>query len=84
MVLTVPSLSERGTVSTEAAVQTRIRDLSLMQLANERELEMSELMNLLNGVSDSEGRLVLVNKVRSAGNNGAVALEVKYQAYTDR
>lgn len=81
IVLTAPPLPERGTVSADTAAVGRMRDLSLLQLANEREVDMSEIINLLNGVSDGEGRLVLVNKM---GNHGAVALEVKYQAYTDR
>ncbi|XHG01039.1 Agnestins biosynthesis cluster transcriptional coactivator AgnL9 [Aspergillus wentii] len=84
LVITAPSFPERGSASSEAATLTRIRDLSLLQLANERELEISEAMNLLDGATDGEGRLVLVNKVRSAAKNGAVALEVKYRAYTDR
>nr|A0A411PQN9.1 RecName: Full=Agnestins biosynthesis cluster transcriptional coactivator AgnL9; AltName: Full=Agnestins biosynthesis cluster protein L9 [Paecilomyces divaricatus]QBG38879.1 transcriptional coactivator [Paecilomyces divaricatus] len=82
IVLTAPSLPERGNVA--AVGVARIRDLSLLQLANEQEVEMSDLLSLLNGVGDGEGRLVLVNEMRSAGNHGAVALEVKYQSYTDR
>ncbi|KAH8698803.1 hypothetical protein BGW36DRAFT_293914 [Talaromyces proteolyticus] len=84
MVLTAPVSLEPGLGSTEAATLARVRDLSLSQLGNERELEMSEVLNLLNGVSDSEGRIVLVNIVRPVSNSGAIALEVKYQVYADR
>lgn len=88
LVLIVPSLLEQGvggSVEQPVAALARLRDLSFLQLANERELEMSEIMNLLNAVGDSEGRLVLVNKVMSkeGSGNGAVALEVRYQAYAD-
>ncbi|RAL16196.1 uncharacterized protein BO97DRAFT_403310, partial [Aspergillus homomorphus CBS 101889] len=77
LVVIAPSMSD----SEEGIVLTRIRDLSLMQLASQRELGLSEVINLLNGVSDGEGRLVLVNQVRSVGKYGVVALEVKYQPH---
>ncbi|KAJ5242262.1 uncharacterized protein N7469_000589 [Penicillium citrinum] len=83
MVLIVPFLSEGSHESTEAVTLMRIRDLSLLQLFNDQELEISKVVNLLSGVSDSEGRLVLVNRVKSPGKHGTVALEIKYQAYTD-
>nr|UWK20205.1 hypothetical protein TOLIG_g4 [Trichoderma oligosporum] len=84
LVLTVPALPERGTIHAEPGIESRLRDLALMQLSNEREHEMSEIISLLNGMSDGHGRLVLMNKVRSVGHDGAVALEIKYQAYPDR
>ncbi|RAH39763.1 uncharacterized protein BO95DRAFT_477674 [Aspergillus brunneoviolaceus CBS 621.78] len=84
LVLTAPALPERGARGTEVAVLTRIRDLSFLQLANDREPEISELINLLNGVGDSEGRFVVVKKVKSTANNGAIGLELKYQEYADR
>ncbi|KAH8701037.1 hypothetical protein BGW36DRAFT_357667 [Talaromyces proteolyticus] len=82
LVLTMPLQSERGEVGPDTAVLSQIRDLSLLQLAGERELEISEVISVLNGVGDNDGRLVLVNKVTSALNQGVVALEFKYQAYT--
>nr|UYO77244.1 hypothetical protein [Trichoderma psychrophilum] len=84
IVLTTPALPERGTVHAEPGVGSLLRDLALMQLANEREHELSEIISLLNGMSDEQGRLVLMNKVRSGGLDGAVALEIKYQTYPDR
>jgi hypothetical protein len=83
LVLTARLLPEPGTVDPDIEAIARLRDLSLLQLANEREIEMLELMDMLNSVSDSMGRLVLVNKLRSR-NNATVAFEVKYQAYADR
>ncbi|PYH86369.1 hypothetical protein BO82DRAFT_300183 [Aspergillus uvarum CBS 121591] len=77
LVVIAPSTSD----SDEGIRLTRIRDLSLLQLVRQRELGLSEVINLLNGVSDGEGRLVLVNQVRSAGKYGVVALEVKYQPH---
>lgn len=93
MVLTAPSWSESergarkgtGSAETQTAMLPRLRELSLLQLTNERMLERSEVMHLVNGVGDGEGRLVWVNTVRSVGSNGngTVAMEVKYQAYAD-
>ena len=83
LVLTARLLPESGTVGLDVEAMARLRDLSLLQLANEREIEMSELMDMLDSVSDSMGRLVLVNKFRS-GNSATVALRVRYQAYADR
>lgn len=76
LVLTAPSLSDAGEVKL-----TRIRDLSHLQLAMQGQLGKCEVIDLLNGVSDGEGRLVLVNQVRSVGKYGVVALEVKYQPH---
>ncbi|KAL4995987.1 hypothetical protein BDV10DRAFT_173466 [Aspergillus recurvatus] len=83
LVLTIPALPEQGTIREDLGVGSRLRDLSLMQLANEREHDMSEVIGLLSGLGDGKGRLVLVNKVRSGGRDGAVALEIKYQSYPE-
>ena len=83
LVLTARLLPEPGTVGPDVEAIARLRDLSLLQLANEREIEIMELMDMLNSVKDSIGRLVLVNKLRSR-DNATVALEVRYQAYADR
>lgn len=61
----------------------RLRDLSLLQLANEREMETSELTDILASARDSIGRLVVVNELRSR-NNAIIALEVRHQAYADQ
>lgn len=82
LIITPPLLPEPGTVDADIEAIARVRDLSLLQLANERELEMSELVDMLNSVRDSMGRLVVVNKLQSR-NNVTVALGVKYQAYGD-
>lgn len=82
LVLTVRLLPEPGTVDPDVEAIARLRDLSLFQLANEREIEMIELMDMINSVSDGMGRLVLVNKL-SSRNNATVAFEIRYQSYND-
>ena len=77
----LPESDDNGNnVDTEVAAMARLRDLSLLQLANDHELEMLEFLNMLNAVGDGMGRLVLVNKL-CAWNNATVAFEVRYQAY---
>ncbi len=83
LVLVACLLPEPGTVNPSVEAKARVRDLSLLQLANEREIEILELMEMLKSVRDSTGRLVLVNKHRSR-DNAMVAFEVRYQTYVDR
>ena len=83
LILIARLLPEPGTVDPNVEAIARVRDLSLLQMANEREIEMVELIDMLNGVRDSMGRLVVVNKLRSR-NDATIAMEVRYQAYGDR
>lgn len=83
MVLVVPSFLDRGADSSKSLSLAEIRDFSLLHLTNEQEMRLPEIIDLLHKMSDSEGRLVLVNKVISAERYGTVGLEVKYQAYAD-
>ena len=83
LILMVRLLPEPGTVDPDVEALARLRDLSRLQLANEREMEMEETVEMVNSVHDSIGCLVVVNKLRSR-NSATVALAVKYQAYADR
>ncbi|KAF7514171.1 hypothetical protein GJ744_004496 [Endocarpon pusillum] len=82
LILVPRLLPEPGTVDPDVEATARLRDLSRLQLANEREMEMEELVAIVNSVHDSMGWLVVVNKLRSH-NSATVALGVKYQAYAD-
>ena len=64
-----------------AAAVAHVRDLALLQLANDHELETSELVDMVNSVADSAGCLVVVNELR-AWNHVTVAFEVRYQSYS--
>ncbi|KFY24935.1 hypothetical protein V493_04938 [Pseudogymnoascus sp. VKM F-4281 (FW-2241)] len=81
LVLTTRLLPEPGTLSNpEVEASARSRDLNMLQLANESEMEMSELLSIIKTVGDSSGKLVVTNHLCS--NNGVVlALTIKYQAY---
>ncbi|KAI1810488.1 hypothetical protein GGS20DRAFT_579836 [Poronia punctata] len=88
LLLVLPSvLNERnGTDESEASVDAealaRLRDLTLWQLTNESELELSTVLDLVRGVHDGTGRLVVVTKF-TARHHPAVALEMRYQSYAE-
>lgn len=80
LVLLARLLPEPGTVDSHVESIVRLRNLALNQLANEQEIETLDVVEIINSVRDSIGRLVLVNKRRSR-DNATVAFEVRYQAY---
>ena len=82
LILAPPLLPEPGTVDLDVEAMARLRDLSRLQLTNECGLELDELIEMINSVHDSRGRLVVVNKLRSR-NSATMALGVRYQAYAD-
>ncbi|KAL8830461.1 MAG: hypothetical protein Q9191_001423 [Dirinaria sp. TL-2023a] len=82
LILAPPLLPEPGTVDPDVEAMARLKDLSHMQLTNECGLGLSELIEMVNSVHDSRGRLVVVNKLRSH-DRATVALGVQYQAYAD-
>ncbi|KAL2864650.1 uncharacterized protein BJX67DRAFT_373656 [Aspergillus lucknowensis] len=60
LILTPRLLPDPAAVTPEVEVTARLRDLSLLQLSNEREIDLAEWMSLLNSVSDSMGRLPIM------------------------
>ncbi|KAL5341614.1 histidine phosphatase superfamily [Aspergillus crustosus] len=55
LILTPRLLPDPGAVNPDIEATARLRDLSLLQLANEREIELAELLNIIGTVSDSLG-----------------------------
>lgn len=82
LMLTTLVLPAPGTVDLDTEASARLRDLSLLQLANGRQADMVEMVDVLNGVRDSSGGLVLTNEILSP-SSPLVAFEVRYQAYDD-
>ncbi|KFZ03776.1 hypothetical protein V502_10671 [Pseudogymnoascus sp. VKM F-4520 (FW-2644)] len=81
LVLTTRLLPEPGTLSNpEVEAVARTRDLNMLQLANESEMEISELLSIIKTVGDSAGKLAVTNHLRSS-NGVILALTIKYQAY---
>lgn len=81
LILTPRLLPEPGGLpNPEAEAVARARDLSMLQLTNDSEMEMTELLNIIKTVRDSAGKLVVTNHLRS--NNGViVAITIKYRNY---
>ncbi|KFY14210.1 hypothetical protein V492_02775 [Pseudogymnoascus sp. VKM F-4246] len=81
LIMTARLLPEPGSLSnSEAESMARARDLSMLHLANEGEMEISDLLSTIKTVGDSAGKLVVTNHLRS--NDGIIlALTIKYQAY---
>lgn len=77
LVLTPRLLPKPGTVDPGVEALARLRDLSLLQLGNEREMEMVELINVVNGIGDAAGCLRVVRRL-SDRKTSNVALEVRY------
>lgn len=82
--LTALVLPAPGSVDLDTEAAARLRDLSLLQLANGRQAEMLEMVDVLNGVRDRDGSggLVLTNEIR-APSCPFVAFEVRYQGYDE-
>jgi hypothetical protein len=80
--LTTLVLPAPGTVDLDTEAAARVRDLSLLQLANGRQADIMEMVDVLNGVRDISGGLVVTNEIRSP-SSPLVAFEVRYQAYDD-
>ncbi|KAJ0425568.1 histidine phosphatase superfamily [Aspergillus carlsbadensis] len=80
LILTPRLLPKPASVNPDVEAAARLRDLALLQLANEREIGLEEWLAILNSVSDNMGRLVVVNKIRSR-ESVVVLLEVRYQAF---
>ncbi|KAK0735109.1 hypothetical protein B0T26DRAFT_690839 [Lasiosphaeria miniovina] len=83
LILTSRLLPEPGSLpDPNVEAVARARDLGMGQLANEGEMEMAELFDLLGSVKDSVGKLVVTHRLRS--NTGlVVAVAVKHQAFVD-
>ncbi|KAJ5952328.1 uncharacterized protein N7479_010741 [Penicillium vulpinum] len=79
LILTARLLPEPGSMpNPEVEAVARSRGLSLLQLANEAEIEMVELLELIGTVRDNVGKLIVTNKLRSR-NSLVVALVVEHQ-----
>jgi hypothetical protein len=76
-------LPEPGTVDADVEAFARTHDLWLLQMANDRALETSQLLEILDAVRDGTGRLVVVNKL-SSRRHFTVALEVQIRPLSDQ
>ena len=83
LILTARLLPKPGSIADpEIEAMARSRELTLRQLTNEGEIEMEELLEMIDTVRDSVGKLAVTSKIRCR-DNIVVALVVKYQFYAD-
>jgi hypothetical protein len=81
LILTTRLLPEPGsTPDPEAEAVARTRDINMLQLANDGEMEMTELLAIIDSVADASGRLAICNELRSP-RGLVLALAVKHQPY---
>lgn len=78
LILRMRFLPEQGAVDPEIECVARTRDMTLLQLANEREFEVTEVIDIIQDINDGMGKLMVVSKIRSK-NDAVVALGVKFQ-----
>lgn len=78
LILVLPFLPEPGTVGLDVEAVARLRDLGLLQLANQHEMEMGAILEVVNSVSDGGGRLEVVSKTVSS-QGPLIVVGVKYQ-----
>lgn len=82
LILTARLLPQPGSsADPEIEAMARSRDLTLRQLTNEGEIEMQELLEMIDTVRDSVGKLAVTSRLYR--ENIVVALVVKYQFYAE-
>lgn len=75
-------LPEPGQVGALDDALQRYRDLTMHQVFNTKERDLSEFQRLLDAVSDEQGQLVIQNIRRSPGS-ALSTIEIAYQRYSN-
>ncbi|KAL2867504.1 uncharacterized protein BJX67DRAFT_371862 [Aspergillus lucknowensis] len=83
LILTALVLPRSGAVDKETEAMVRLRDMCLLQLSNERQPGRLEIVELLTGIRDAAGGLVLTREFQ-APSSAVIAFEVRYQASNER
>ena len=73
-------LPEPDSGEVQMEVQARLRDFAHLLLSNESALEVTELVKLIEGVWNVNGKLVVTNRLRSA-SGATIALAVQHQSF---
>lgn len=80
LILLSDLLSEsKGVDDRDVKATAYFRDLSLWQMTNGWGIDLAELVDLVNGMQDGMGQLIISDKLRLR-NGAIVALYVKYQS----
>ncbi|KAL4898953.1 hypothetical protein BDW74DRAFT_184229 [Aspergillus multicolor] len=78
LLITALVLPAPRTIDYEAETLVRLRDMSLLQLANERQPGKTEIVEMIAGIRDSGGCLVVTREVQTTAS-AAIGLEVRYE-----
>lgn len=77
-VLSFRPLPEAKCVDPHIEAMARARDLAKMALTNGGDLELREVLDIVEGVHDDQGRLAVINKIQCQ-NSATVVLSIRYQ-----
>ena len=83
LMIATKSLPEPGSIDMEIEAAARIQDLLLLQMAKDRLLEMSQILELVDKVGDDAGHFVIAEK-RMSRRSATVILEARIEAFSDR
>ncbi|BCS19611.1 uncharacterized protein APUU_20043S [Aspergillus puulaauensis] len=83
LMLTVLVIPPPGTIDQGTDAMVRVRELSLLQLTNERLPSKTEIIDLVTSIRDLAGGLVLSREIYAQAS-AATGLEVKYQPSNER
>ncbi|KAL4917413.1 hypothetical protein BDW62DRAFT_201845 [Aspergillus aurantiobrunneus] len=83
IILTALVLPPPGAIDQRTEAMVRLRDMSLLQLSNERQPSKTEIIELLTGIRDSTGGLVVSREITGPAS-AVIGLEVRYQYSNDR
>ena len=78
LILMVQLLPEPGALDEHTEGMARLRDLALLQLVEDGDLVEEEVMAMVDGVRDENGRLAVVKKL-CCRDSAEVAVGIKYQ-----
>ncbi|RAO67410.1 uncharacterized protein BHQ10_003422 [Talaromyces amestolkiae] len=81
LILVLCLIPEPGSVNADVEAAARARDLCRLQLSNEREIGVTDLVEMVNNMQDNMGGLIVVNKL-NLRNSATVALAIQYQVNT--
>ncbi|KAL4988007.1 hypothetical protein BDW68DRAFT_187592 [Aspergillus falconensis] len=80
LMITALVLPPPGTVNQETESMVRLRDMSLLQLSNERQPTKTEIVEIVTGIRDSGGCLVVTREMHTTAS-AAIGLEVRYEPF---
>lgn len=75
--------SQANDENLEMESPARMRDLSLWQLADDRNVKLSDILGLVGQVQDSIGSLEVTNRL-SAPRGSTMVFEIRYQTHAKR